>query len=271
MTRHPQSARRRAQGQSLVETLVFALALLPLLLGLVLVTKYQSIRQATLAASRTVAFDCTVRPESCGQGDGAWLAEEVWQRHLADGRTPLKSVGAETDAAWQRNGFWVDRRQNALIAGTEAARVDLARQQADTSEALDTATLGLVGHFGLPIADDLVRADVRVRVSEGRSFADWLIRPEGLQLDLGGRTAIVVDNWNAAQGRGEADRSVETRVARGSVPPIPGFAEAAELGYLPIRALITSPLLEPFEPKGRDFAYHESDVELVPLDRLGEP
>ena len=38
------------RGQSLVETLVFAMALLPLLLGLVLVTKYQSVRQSSIAA-----------------------------------------------------------------------------------------------------------------------------------------------------------------------------------------------------------------------------
>ncbi len=259
------------RGQSLVETLVFAMALLPLLLGLVLVTKYQSVRQSSIAASRTVAFDCTVRPDSCGEGDGASLLDETWQRHLSDGRTPLQSVGAGAGQDWQRNGFWVDRRQAPLIAGTGAARVDLVRQAADTSETLNDVTLGLVEHFGLPVADDLVRADVRVRVSEGRSLADWLVRPEGLQLDLGGRTAILVDNWNASEGRGGAGRSVETRVARGSVPPLPGFADAAEVGYLPIRTLITSPLLAPFEPRGKDFAYHEADVELIPPDRLGEP
>lgn len=263
------TAARRERGQSLVETLVFALALLPLLLGLVLVTKYQNIRQATVAASRAVAFDCTVRPEACGQGDGAQLLEEVWQRQLADGRTPLRSVLTGAAAEPVRNGFWVDRRQQPLIAGTGASRVDLLREQADVSETINDVTLGLVEHFGLPVTDDLVRADVRVRVSEGKGLADWMVRPEGLQLDLGGRTAILVDNWNASEGRGGAERSVETRVARGSVPPIPGFADAAEAGYLPIRTLITSTLLAPFEPNGKDFKYHEFDVELVPADRLG--
>ena len=257
-------------GQSLVETLVFAMALLPLLLGLVLVTKYQNIRQAGIAASRAVAFDCTVRPDACGSGDGPVLLQEVWQRQLADGRTPLRSIADGAEQVWQRNGFWVDRRQQALIAGTGASRVDLAREQADVTAKLDDVTLGLVDHFGLPIADDLVRADVRVRVSEGKTLADWLVRPEGIQLDLAGRTAILVDNWNASEGRGEAERSVQTRVDRGSVPPIPGFAEAADAGYLPIRTLITSALLAPFEPNGKDFAYHEYDVELVPEDRLGE-
>lgn len=260
----------RQRGQSLVETLVFAMALLPLLLGLVLVTKYQNIRQATVAASRAVAFDCTVRPEACGDGDGASLLDEVWQRQLSDGRTPLRSIGSGDAQDWQRNAFWVDRQQQPLIAGTGASRVDLAREQADVTDTLDDVTLGLVDHFGLPISDDLVRADVRVRVSEGRGLADWMVRPEGLQLDLAGRTAILVDNWNASEGRGGAARSVETRVARGSVPPIPGFAEAADLGYLPIRTLIGSPLLAPFEPKGGAFAYHEFDVELVPEDRLGD-
>lgn len=260
---------RRQGGQSLVETLVFAMALLPLLLGLVFVTKYQSIRQSSIAASRTIAFDCTVRPESCGRGDAASLKAEVWQRHLADGRTPLASIKGGEPAGLRGNAFWVDRRQQPLIEGMAASHVELAREGADTTARLDDATLGLVGHFGLPLGDDLVQADVRVRVSEGRTLEQWLVRPEGLQLDLGGRTAILVDNWNASEGRGADPRSVETRVTQGSVPPLPGFGEATDLGYLPIRTLIRSPLLAPFEPNGRDFNYHEVDVDIVPDDRLG--
>jgi hypothetical protein len=261
--------RPRDRGQALVETLVFALALVPLLLGLVFVTKYQSIRQAAVASSRSVAFDCTVRPETCGDAaDAAALHAEAWQRHLADTRTILQSVGAPGTEALVGNPFWVDRTPAPLIEGRESVRVDVTREPADATAKADAAAMGLPAHVGLRLGDDLVRADVRAQVSSGWRLGDWLLRPRGIELALAGRTAILVDAWNASEGRGDAPRSVETRVARGSVPPLPGFEAAVDAGYLPIRSLIRSPLLAPFEPNGQHFRYHEWDVEQVPEDRL---
>jgi len=50
--------RRRGQrGQALVEALVAALVLVPLALLAVLLGKFQSMQQATIAASRTLAFE----------------------------------------------------------------------------------------------------------------------------------------------------------------------------------------------------------------------
>ena len=264
--------RRWHRGQALVETLVFALALLPMLVGLVFVTRYQNIRQATVAGSRSAAFDCTVRPQTCGSAaDQALLVGEGWQRHLSDGRTVLRSLGAVGDEPLRRNAFWVDRRQQSLVEGMEAVSLDVVREAGDTTVKIADAALGLPGHFGLRLGDDLVTADVRTRVSNGRRLSDWLVRPQGIELELAGRTAILVDNWNASEGHGRAERSVETRVARGSEPPVPGFTAVVDGGYLPIRTLITSPLLEPFEPNGRRFDYHQWDVDRVPADRLPEP
>jgi hypothetical protein len=264
--------RRRLHGQALVETLVFALALLPMLVGLVFVTRYQNIRQAAVAASRSAAFDCTVRPDRCGSAaDRALLVGEGWQRHLSDGRTVLRSLGTIADVPPQRNTFWVDRHQQSLVEGMEAVGVEVARETGDTTDKVGDAVLGLPGHFGLRLSDDLVTAEVRAGVSRGRRLADWLVRPQGIELALVGRTAILVDNWNASEGRGGAARSVETRIARGSEPPVPGFTAAVDGGYLPIRTLITSPLLEPFEPNGQRFDYHRWDVDRVPADRLPEP
>lgn len=268
----PLGARTRQtpeRGQALVETLVFALALVPLLLGLVFVTKYQSIRQAAVASSRSAAFDCTVRPESCGAADAVALQAEAWQRHLADARTTLQSVGSSGIEPPVGNAFWVDRTPAPLIEGIDSVRVDVAREPADATAKVAAAAMGLPARFDLRLGDDLVRADVQAKVSSGWRLGDWLLRPRGIELDLAGRTAILVDAWNASEGRGDAPRSVETRVARGSVPPLPGFEAAVDLGYLPIRSLIRSPLLAPFEPNGRDFRYHEWDVEQVPEDRLG--
>ena len=115
-------------------------------------------------------------------------------------------------------------------------------------------------------------------------------------MTLTGRTAVLVDSWNASSGKGREARSVHSRVERGG--RLPGLADAASplreagrwapagsLGaaqdggaeaaidvlYAPIRTLITSPLMAPVEPRGSLFRYHEVDVDVVPADRLVTP
>ena len=141
----------------------------------------------------------------------------------------------------------------------------------------------------------LATASVRASLSAGSSLAQWLVRPEGLQLDLSARSAVLVDAWNASSAKGQDPRSFESRVAQGRRLPglgaaagqlalAAGLVPAGTLGdvgdgveglvdalYAPIRLLITGPLLAPVEPRGSLFRYHEIDVDLVPTDRLGMP
>jgi hypothetical protein len=152
------------------------------------------------------------------------------------------------------------------------------------------------GAFGLALEKGLITAGVRARVSLHRTLAQWLQKPEGIALALTGRTALMVDSWNASAGHGSDPRSFEARVERGrrlpglgeafdmleaagrSAPAQalesgngPGAEQAIDVLYAPIRALITGPLLAPVEPRGSLFRYHEIDVELIPEDRLGAP
>ena len=149
------------------------------------------------------------------------------------------------------------------------------------------------GAFGLALEKGLVTAGVGAGVSLNRTLAQWLERPEGMALALTGRTAVLVDAWNASSAKGGEARSFQARVERGRRLPGLGqaaaiFAEAGrsapagELGetrgagaeeiidvlYSPIRTLITSRLMAPVEPRGSLFRYHEIDVDIVPEDRL---
>jgi len=152
------------------------------------------------------------------------------------------------------------------------------------------------GRFGLELENGLVTAGIRAHVSLHRKLADWLDRPQGLALALTGRTAVLVDAWNASSGKGAETTSFQSRLERGW--RLPGLGEAApmlgeaartapsgslganrdagaeeaiDILYTPIRTLITSPLMAPVEPRGSLFRYHEIDVEVVPTDRLGTP
>ncbi len=301
-------ALRGAGGQALVETLVLSLALLPLLFAVPLLAKYQDIRHATIAASRTAAFDCTVRFEDCRNPSSLEaLSGELRRRHFArHDRDLLTRDGIDDGApADQRNRFWVDRRGIPLLDRFADASVRLDESESDavrgaTSRAGTTpgGTAALAGPagpggFGLEVAGGMISARVRARVSNGWTVSAWLQRPEGLSLSLTGKTAVMVDAWNASSATGASPRSVASRVELGRRLPSlgdgaawissataaapdaalggldgAGAEEAIDLLYAPIRMLITGPLLAPVEPRGRLFRYHEVDVDLVPEDRV---
>ena len=304
------------RGQALVETVVLAAAMVPLLLAVPLLAKYQDIRHAAIAASRTAAFECSVRPDVCaGPPAQAALADDLRRRHFARHDHDLLTGDAVADAApaRERNRFWVDRRGEDLLAAysdlsvrvavgtSDAARGAWARA-GDTGSDGAGAAAGVAsavagpGAFGLEVDKGMVTAQVRARVSLNRTLAQWLSRPQGMQLALTGKTAVVVDAWNASAGKGEDTKSFEARVERGR--RLPGLGDAAgmlavagrsapagalgsiagadpedaiDLLYSPIRFLITGALLAPVEPRGALFRYHEIDVDLVPGDRVPPP
>jgi hypothetical protein len=292
-------ASRAQRGQSLVEVVVLAAALVPLLLAIPLLAKYQDIRQAAIAASRNAAFECSVRPDACGQPPAqAALADGLRRRHFARHDHDLLSDDAIADdaPAAQRNRFWVDRRGEALLADFSDVAVRVTVGESDALQGAwreGGANPAGPAAFGLDAANGMVTAQVRARVSLQRTLAQWLARPQGMALALTGKTAVIVDAWNASAGKDADPRSFQSRVELGR--RLPGLGDAAgmlaaagqaapagvlgtsagagpeeliDLLYSPIRFLITGPLLAPVEPRGRLFRYHEIDVDVVPQDRL---
>lgn len=308
------AAQGRQRGQALVEVVVLAAALVPLLLAIPLLAKYQDLRHAAIAASRSAAFECSVRPDECVAGESAIqarLADDLRRRHFARHDRDLLSNDALGDdpPPSERNRFWVDRRGAPLLAApadvavaVQPGELDAARSAWGRGAAMPAsgAGFGLAAAapavFGLELDQGLITAGVRARVSLTRTMADWLEKPEGMALGFSGRTAVLVDAWNASSGKGSEARSFESRVQRGW--RLPGLGEAAGLLadagrsapagaleaigevdaeqaidalYAPIRTLISGPLLAPVEPRGSLFRYHEVDVDVVPADRVAAP
>ncbi len=109
---------RRARGQALVEAVVAAIALVPFALLIVWLGKVQTIQQATVAASRMLAFECAARPQECGHGDAhPELVDEL--RRRAFSRTDVQPLTedrvADEAPAAERNPLWVDRANRPLI------------------------------------------------------------------------------------------------------------------------------------------------------------
>lgn len=285
--RPPAAARYRARGQALVEVLVGAIALVPLLLLVAWLGKVQSIRQSTIAASRSLAFECTVRPDECADAAGvAALADEVRRRSFSRTDAPVFAVDRPGDdpPRAERNPLWVDRGNRPLIErfGDIGARVE--PQSFDAGESLaQSRGGGLVGNaigwladhagpgrFGLAIREGLLDARVQVGVtpSAAQTFASQL---DSIPLTVRARTAILSDAWNASGPYGGDARSVQTRVERGR-KILDAYEATVDARYLPTRGFITLMGAIGLEPAADAFRYHDADVDVVPRDRVpGSP
>ncbi len=271
----------RQRGQALVETLVAALVLVPLALLVVLLGKFQSIQQATISASRTLAFECTVRPGACANATShAALAEEVRRRHFGRIDREILSNDAIADpaSAAERNPLWADRRGQPLLerfadvgVALDSPRFDAGRSTAVGRSASGAANLldRLAGpaRFGLSISGGLVDARVKVRVSPGEAGNEQLARLDSLPLTMQARTAVLSDAWNASGPYGNAPGRVEMRVEQGSRLDPVHQAQIA-IGYRLTRWTLGLMDLAGLEPSAGAFTPHHVDVDLVPADRI---
>lgn len=272
---------RGQSGQALVETLVAALVLVPLALLVVLLGKYQSMQTSTIAASRTLAFECTVRPYECyGAAARERLGDETTRRHFGRIDREILSNDVLTDAAPtdERNALWVDRRGRALLESFDDVDVALSspRFDAGQSTAVGRAATGaadlldrLAGpsRFGLSISEGMADAQVRMRVSPSEAGNETLARLDSLPLTMRARTVVLTDGWHASAPYGSQEHTVESRVSSGSrVDAVHEVQFVA--GYQLTRWTMQLMDFAGLEPDASSFRPHEVDVDLVPADRI---
>lgn len=273
---------RRQHGQALLEALVAALALVPLALLAILLGKFQSMQTATIAASRTLAFECTVRPGDCVDPTARQrLAEDVRRRHFGRLDREILSDDVLDDAAPERehNALWVDRRGKRLLERYADVTIAVApsRFDAGRSTAVGRATEGaaalldrLAGpsRFGLDVEGGFAVADVRVRVSPSETGNERFVRLDSMPLVLHARTAVLGDGWNASGPYGGAAHTVQSRVFAGArVDPV--HEAAFDVGYRLTSWSLRLMDLAGLEPTASSFRPHEVDVDRVPADRIG--
>lgn len=283
---YAEPGRGRTSGQALVEVLVGALALVPLVLLVAWLGKVQSIRQAGIAASRTLAFECTVRPDACAESAAhPELVDELRRRAFSRIDVPVLTLDrvADSPSSAERNPLWVDRANRPLIErfGDIGARIDLERFDAGRSLASARAgsitadPLGLLselagpGRFGLGIDRGLVNARVQVGVSARAVDDRFRTQLDTIPLRVKANTAVLTDAWNASGPYGGDGGSVEHRVRAGS--RLGPYEATLDARYAPTRGFIRLMDLIGLEPAGSAFRYHAPDVDVVPADRVGDP
>ena len=275
--------RRSIRGQALVECLVAALVLVPLVVLVVWLGKIDAIRQAGISASRTLAFECTVRPEDCqAAASHPELADELRRRVFSRLDAPVLTLDRATDVPGDRNPLWVDRANRPLLERFADVGIRIETPSFDAGRAVAQArggslasgavgladTLAGLGRFGLLVDRGLIDARVQVGVTPRAPDDGFRARLDSIPLRLRANTAILTDGWNASGPYGEAPDSVETRVGQGR--RLLGAYEASlDARYALTRGFITTMDAIGLEPAGGAFRFHEIDVDRVPPDRIG--
>jgi hypothetical protein len=275
---------RAHRGQALVELMVAMLALVPLYFGIAWVAKVIDARQATIAAARALAFECTVRIDACADaGAHPELAAETRRRFFAAHRFGLRSDDAATGAvrAADANALWVDRLGEPLLERWEDVTVEVVPARFDSPLAFAgglggsgfpqavrvLSELAGPGRFGLAIEGGLVEARVGVQLARSRPADGWVARLASMPVATRASLTVLTDAWNASGPYGAAPDSVETRIAQGA--RLPAIEPAIEAGWLPVRGLLAVAAALGFESAADALRWHEIDVDLVPPDRVG--
>jgi hypothetical protein len=218
-------------GQSLVEFLIIALVLLPFLLLLPMIAKYQDIAHATEMAGRYVAFDAAVRNDA----SGGWkpndqLAGEARRRFFSNPDAPVKTNDVAGDFKAHQNLFWRDPLDNALIRsfdddiGISFGETPSPDRNAGFRAASDGTPF--LGHGLLDLNPrGIFRSNVHVTLA---NLPDSLSGPthsydglKAINLTIARHTDLVIDAWTAADAGGAASHignvAINPGVALGSL------------------------------------------------------
>lgn len=277
------SAINRARGQALIEFLVVALVLVPMFLLIPLLGKYLDMKQSAIAASRTLAFECTVRYEDCANlNANTSFADEIRRRFFSGNGTDVLTndrPAQDVIGAGTGNALWVDRQGRPLL-----------ERYSDVGIVADAKTLNMGGSlvgtmsnnvgpglFGLQLDRGMFDGRVQANVASQNGGSDFVSQLDSLGVKMQFHTAILTDAWTA-KGPGSSGDLCNT--ASGSVigrisPAMSGQCSAAvdvplkvaDVAYLPASAVVI-PLAAMFESNVSSFNFHDfldqPFVDLVP-------
>jgi hypothetical protein len=277
-------AMKRQSGQALVEFLVAALVIVPLFILLPLLGKYHDIKQSSIAASRKLAFECTVRYQDCASlNSNPALADEIRTRFFAGNGEPVLSNDrppADALAVGDGNPLYTDRAGRPLLErySDVGIRTDARNINPSVASAANIGNIGPDG-FGLDLRRGAFDARVQVALSRQNGGQTFLNQLDSLALTMQFHTAILTNAWDAD---GPGSRGDNCRPNRNTVS---GRASEQSLCYGPFPAmdsgyqaviLMLTPLATFENARIGDFDFHEFfDAEFsddVPIsDPVGFP
>lgn len=265
-----------ARGQALVEFLGLALVLVPFLLLLPMIAKYQDISHATEMAARYVAFDATVRNDATtGWKPNEQLAGEVRRRFFSNPTAPIKTDDIPGDFKAHQNLFWRDPLDNALIRNFDNdVRISFGESaSSDRNAGFRGSSDGtaFVRHDAMDLdARGVFRGNVSVSVA---NLPDSLVGPtksydrlKSLDLVIRRHVAVMPDAWTARDADQVASRIDSAEINAGSTFNLPIFnAVPPVVEAAAVLLEIPSGCLSNCGPKLGELDYWK---EVVPADRI---
>lgn len=212
------------RGQALTEFIVVALVLVPLLLLIPMIAKYQDMAHAAQLASRYVAFEAMTRND--GMGDGSFkpvaeLADEASRRFFGNADAPIKTLDKPGDFKAHQNMFWRDHKGNALIKnfGTDvmvtfgqakSASHSDGYSGADDGKPFNSVPVNLREALELK-ANGVYTANVSLKVANLDTAAGGITKVfdefKDINLVISRSTSLVADTWTA-----RGPEQVESRI-----------------------------------------------------------
>ena len=211
MNKHRQ-LRLGQRGQAMVEFLVVSIVVVPLFVLVPLIGKYLDIKQSSIAASRKLAFECTVRYEDCASlNTNPAFADEIRTRFFSgNGNEVLSNDRPAADALDDGTGnpMWVDRQGRPLLERFSDVGVRADQRNIDVGVAAAANAAPQVGpdQFGLDLNRGMFDARVQVRLSRANGGTDFIDQLDSLALNMQHHTAILTNAWTAAGPGSRGDR-----------------------------------------------------------------
>lgn len=277
--------KHRASGQSLVETLVVCLALVPLVYLGVWLGRVADIQLATGNAARLLAFDCVYRFQQCQDLTASPdLVERVRVHAMSNDRREVLSMDQleNTPSIHQSKPLWEHRGQHLLekfsdVAGANQkesfdgpAGIIAGRNNTavvDVTEHL--SNLAGPGRFGLAIYDGFQKSFVQATLSPSAPSLTQGQRLDVIPLQLTRHVALLSDGWTSTGAKNGRADSTAVRVAQGQQLPIASAAleQLLRASYSGTRAAMRLAQGLGLEDQGDQFNWHEIDVTVLPNTR----
>ncbi|VUZ23069.1 Uncharacterised protein [uncultured Comamonas sp.] len=241
------------KGQSLVEFIVIAIALMPLLLLLPMIAKYQDISHTVQVGSRYAAFDATVNNDQTTAGfkPADDLAIEVRRRFFSNPDAPIKTKDAAGDFKAHQNLFWRDPADKPLIR-----KIDDIAVRVGPSQDVDTDRIFLrAGAFKLndpPLYEGAIQVPLVNLPSGIRSYEPF----DALDLRIGRKTVVMIGNWT---GHSPSDVNQKVRASQDLTKALNATSSVMSLPFV---------LLELGHVSPPEVGKLERWEDLVPTDRL---
>lgn len=272
----------RHSGQALIETVIFAMAAVTLLFGVLLIGRLHALQASATGAARALAFECRLDSAACDDPASAdRLAAALRLRHFGwldgDSANPVTSqplLGPSN----RPHPFWTNPDGSRMVESLESVSLVSARRTLDAGVKVAASTLpgfdvpGLPAlttgpqRFGLDPAAGLRASQIEVPVRVSLSASSAVTGSAAPALRLKARLAVLGDEWNASRSSGTEEQSMAARVDRGS--RLDPFREAAlDAGYALTRGMLRVADSVGLEPGGSALSSPKLDVTVIPQDR----